>query len=164
MLEKIKKFINKKIVNNSISLKKSSFIAFGLGSLLVLAFAPFNLFFFAIVSLSLFYAMIEQKKCSKQISILAFFYMFGFFVFGVYWICNSLFIDLKRFGWLIPFAITLIPALMATYFAIIIYLYHKLKTRYAINLAYQKILLFSASFLIFEVIRSNYLLDFHGIY
>jgi apolipoprotein N-acyltransferase len=155
MLEKIKKIINKRIANNSISLKKSSFMAFGLGALLVLAFAPFNLFFFAIISLSLFYAMIEQKNCPKQISILAFFYMFGFFVFGVYWICNSLFIDLKRFGWLIPFAITLIPALMAIYFAIIIYLYHKLTTRYAINLTYQKIIFFSVSFLIFEVIRSN---------
>jgi len=155
MLEKIKKIINKKIANSNISLKKSSFMAFGLGALLVLAFAPFNLFFFAIISLSLFYAMIEQKNCPKQISILAFSYIFGFFVFGVYWICNSLFIDLKRFGWLIPFAITLIPALMAIYFAIIIYLYHKLTTRYAINLTYQKIIFFSVSFLIFEVIRSN---------
>ena len=155
MLEKVNKFIDKKIANQQFSQTKRSLISFGLGAILVLAFAPFNLMIFSIISLSLFYFLIDLKLSPKQIFITAFFYCFGFFVFGIYWICNSLFIDLAKYGWLIPFAITLIPALMAIYFAIIVYIYNLLKNRFSISFTYQKLLLFSVGFLFFDIIRSN---------
>jgi len=155
MLEQIKKFIKNKIINPNFSIIKTSLISFGLGAILVLAFAPFNIIFFAVASLSLFMAIIDEQKNSKKLFYSAFFYCFGFFVFGIYWICNSLLVDFSRYGWLIPFAITLIPALMSIYFTIIIYIYNLLKNYFSISLSYKRILLFSALFTIFEIVRSN---------
>lgn len=159
MLEQIKKFIKNKIINPNFSIIKTSLISFGLGAILVLAFAPFNIIFFAVASLSLFMAIIDEQKNSKKLFYSAFFYCFGFFVFGIYWICNSLLIDFSRYGWLIPFAITLIPALMSIYFTLIIYIYNLLKNYFSISLSYKRILLFSALFTIFEIVRSNLFTD-----
>lgn len=155
MLEKIKTFFVKNIFSQSNSNKKNNLISFGVGSLLMLAFAPFNLFIFSPISLVIFYLIIDKENNLKQVFYRSFFYCFGFFVFGIYWICNSLLVDVAKYGWLIPFAITLIPALMAFYFATLCYIYKLLIKRFSISFTYKKIILFSIFWLIFEVIRSN---------
>ena len=155
MLEKIKKFFTKNIFSKDNSNKKNYLISFGLGSLLMLAFAPFNLFIFCPISLSIFFVIIDKENNLKQVFYRSFFYCFGFFVFGIYWICNSLLIDIAKYAWLIPFAITLIPALMAIYFACLCYIYKLSIKRFSISFAYKKIILFSIFWLIFEVVRSN---------
>lgn len=40
---------------------------------------------------------------------------FGYFLAGLYWIMHALLTDAEQFGWLIPFALTLIPAVLALY-------------------------------------------------
>jgi apolipoprotein N-acyltransferase len=42
---------------------------------------------------------------------------FGYFVAGLYWIGNALLVDAKTFGWLLPFAILGLPALLAVFTA-----------------------------------------------
>ena len=42
---------------------------------------------------------------------------FGYFVVGLYWIGNALLVDAKMFGWLLPFAVIAIPALLALFTA-----------------------------------------------
>ena len=155
MLEKIKTFFVKNIFSQSNSNKKNNLISFGVGSLLMLAFAPFNLFIFSPISLVIFYLIIDKENNLKQVFYRSFFFCFGFFVFGIYWICNSLLVDVAKYGWLIPFAITLIPALMALYFATLCYIYKLLIKHFSISFTYKKIILFSIFWLIFEVIRSN---------
>ncbi|NCA28956.1 MAG: apolipoprotein N-acyltransferase [Proteobacteria bacterium] len=154
MFAKIKNFIIKlSHLNHSNSLK--NFLALCLGVLLDLAFAPFNCFLFAIISLSAFFLIIDKLSDLKQVFVRSFFYCFGFFVFGIYWICNSLLIDIAKYAWLIPFAITLIPALMAVYFAFIVYIYKLLIIHFSISFTYKKIIIFSLGFLIFDIVRSN---------
>ncbi len=155
MLEKTKKFFTKNIFSKVNSNKKNYLISFAVGSLLILAFAPFNLFIFCPISITIFFLIIDKEDNLKQVFYRSFFYCFGFFVFGIYWICNSLLVDVVKYGWLIPFAITLIPALMALYFATLFYIYKLLIKRFSISFAYKKIILFSIFWLIFEVIRSN---------
>ena len=155
MLEKIKKFFTKNIFSKDNSNKKNYLISFGVGSLLTLAFAPFNFFIFCPISIVIFFLIIDKLDNLKQVFYRSFFYCFGFFVCGIYWICNSLLIDFAKYGWLIPFAITLIPALMALYFTSLCYIYKLSIKRFSISFAYKKIILFSIFWLIFEVVRSN---------
>lgn len=154
MFVKIKNLIIKLTHSNRPNSLKN-FLVFCLGALLDLAFAPFNCFLFAIISLSAFFLIIDKLSDLKQVFVRSFFYCFGFFVCGIYWICNSLLIDIAKYAWLIPFAITLIPALMAFYFAFIIYLYKLLIIRFSISFTYKKIIIFSFGFLIFDIVRSN---------
>ena len=77
MFAKIKNFIIKlSHLNHSNSLK--NFLALCLGVLLDLAFAPFNCFLFAIISLSAFFLIIDKLSDLKQVFVRSFFYCFGF--------------------------------------------------------------------------------------
>ncbi len=154
MLEKINKKINKIFLNKTKSNYLIYLLIFKLGSFLSLAFAPFNLAFVAPIIISVFFVIIDNTHNKKQIFLRTFFFSFGFYIFGFYWICNSLLINIYKYGWLIPFAITLIPSLMALYFASLIYLYKYLIHKFKINFLFQKIILFSVFWLIFEIIRS----------
>jgi apolipoprotein N-acyltransferase len=40
---------------------------------------------------------------------------FGYFVAGLYWIGSAFLVDAKTFGWLLPFAITMLPAYLAVF-------------------------------------------------
>src|SRR3989338_8499977 len=98
-------------------LKNKYFISFLLGSLCVLAFAPFDLFIAAIISFSYFYLILEKSTNNKQSFYLGFCYGYGYFLCGIYWIAISLLVDAQKFAWLIPFALTLIPGALALYVA-----------------------------------------------
>jgi apolipoprotein N-acyltransferase len=43
---------------------------------------------------------------------------FGYFVVGLYWIGNALLVDAKTFGWLLPFAVVVLPAALAVFTAL----------------------------------------------
>ena len=58
---------------------------------------------------------------------------YGYFLAGIYWIAISLLVDVEKFAWLIPFALTIIPGFLALYFgflAIIFSLALREKQRY----------------------------------
>ena len=43
---------------------------------------------------------------------------FGYFLAGLYWVGNAFLVDAKTFGWLLPFAVVALPAGMAVYTAL----------------------------------------------
>jgi apolipoprotein N-acyltransferase len=43
---------------------------------------------------------------------------FGYFLAGLYWVGHAFLVDAKTFGWLLPFAVTALPAGMALYTAL----------------------------------------------
>ncbi len=144
-LEATKKFLQKKRVQ-----------AFLAGAFLASAFAPINLFLAVPISFSVFYFLLEEEGVNKrEIFWLGFIFGFGHFLFGIYWIAISLLVDVKQFGWLIPFALTIIPSILAGYFAVLALVYKFLVEKFHINFAYQKVLLFSLLFVIAEILRSN---------
>lgn len=135
-------------------LKNKFSVALIFGAVFCFAFAPFNFFPAAIISLSVFYFLLEKESEKKQIFWLGFFYGFGYFLAGVYWISISLLVEAEKFAWLIPFALTLIPSALALYLALFAVSYKFLILKLKLAQTYQKILLFSICWLAFEVLRS----------
>lgn len=136
-------------------LQNKFFLATLSGAICALAFAPFHFFIAAIISVSSFYFLIEKKSDTvKQAAILGFCYGYGYFLAGVYWISISLMVDAKQFAWLIPFALTLLPSILALYFSGFAAVYKKLNHKFNFTKNYQKILLFALLWLVFEVLRS----------
>jgi apolipoprotein N-acyltransferase len=133
-------------------------LAFILGALCDLSFAPFHWFLAAIISISGFFILInlaktDPKESPKESFKLGWFYGFGYFLAGIYWIAISLLVDATKFAWLIPFALILIPGILAGYFALLAFFYQKIITKFGLNDS-QKIIIFSLLWLIFELFRS----------
>ncbi len=135
-------------------LNNKFFQAFCSGSLLNLAFAPFNFFIITFFSLSVFFLLLEKKLQKKEIFWLGFAFGFGHFLFGVYWIAISLLVDAASFAWLIPFALTLIPAALAIYIAGFALFYKFVSRYFKIEFLWHKIVIFAFSWLVFEILRS----------
>lgn len=133
--------------------KNKFFIAIVAGASCSLAFAPFHFFIAAIFSLSVFYFLLEKKQTKKEVFWLGFCYGFGYFLSGIYWIAISLLVD-AQFFWLIPLALTLIPAALAIYIALFALSYKFLVKKFSFDKTYQKILIFAICWLVFEVLRS----------
>ena len=95
-----------------------------LGLLLTLALPPYYFYPFAILAFSVFFWLINRIEGTKKICAAGYFFGFGFFAGGFYWIGNALLIDLARTGWLYPLTLflngaffgifTILPALGGT--------------------------------------------------
>lgn len=132
------------------------FIAFLAGSFMALSFAPFYIFIAPIISLSVFYLLLEKKRSNKkQIFFLGFAFGYGHFLFTIYWISISLLVDAASFAWLIPFALTIIPGILAAYFGLLALGYTYLTKRFNFKETYLKIIIFALCFFIIEFLRSN---------
>jgi apolipoprotein N-acyltransferase len=125
------------------------------GALCALSFAPFHFFIAAIISVSVFWFLLE-KKCNstKEAAWLGMCYGFGYFVAGIYWVAISMLVDAAKFAWLIPFSLTLLPGFLALYSAGLAACYKKINQKFLLKNNYQKILLFALLWLVAEVLRS----------
>jgi apolipoprotein N-acyltransferase len=56
----------------------------------------------------------ERLKCA---GIVGFWFGFGYFLAGLYWVAEAFLVEPWRHGWLIPFVMTALPAGMALFFA-----------------------------------------------
>ena len=77
------------------------------GLLLTLALPPYYLYPFAVIAFPLFFWLINQIEGTKKICACGYFFGFGFFAAGFYWIGNALLIDVVRTGWLYPITLFL---------------------------------------------------------
>src|SRR6185295_9355923 len=53
----------------------------------------------------------------KSAGIVGFWFGFGYFLAGLYWVAEAFLVEPWRHGWLIPFVMTALPAGMALFFA-----------------------------------------------
>lgn len=120
------------------------------GALAAIGFAPFNFFPATIISLCALFLFLEKSEGKKVTFWLGFCYGYGYFLAGIYWIAISLLVDAQKFAWLIPFALTLIPAVLALYFAFLALVYKKFRFK----LLSQNIVFFAILWVIFEILRS----------
>lgn len=124
------------------------------GAICALAFAPFDLFFPAIISLSSFFYFLQKAQNKKEIILTSFLYGFGYYLASIYWISISLLVDIAQFGWMIPFALTLIPSFLAIYFILFALSYKFTIKKFQFNQTWQQILIFALFWLFFEILRS----------
>jgi apolipoprotein N-acyltransferase len=98
-------------------------IAFVAGALSVLALAPFNFWPVLFLTLPVVVWLIDGAGSGKlggwpEAALSGWWFGFGYFLAGIYWIGNALLVDAQTFGWLLPFAVAGLPAALAVFMAL----------------------------------------------
>ncbi len=139
---------------------KRALIALLAGAVSTLAMAPFNIWPVLFVTFPIAVWLIDGAGAGKLRGIPAaaltgWFFGFGYFVPGLYWIGYAFLVDAPTFGWLLPFAVCGLPAYLAIYTAIGFALARALWTRDA-----SRVLALAACLTIGEWLRGHALTGF----
>lgn len=126
--------------------------AFFLGALGTLAFEPFSWFFmvfFSIIGL-LWLLNTSQLNSKKHAFAIGWWFGFGHFTTGLYWIAFALGVNLEQFWWLIPFSVLGLPAILSLFIAPI-----TLLTRIFALKGLGQAIIFSMLWAVFEWLRGH---------
>ncbi len=129
-------------------------VASAFGALGATAFPPF--YFFPALLLSyaalifLLDACVEDSRPLRGSALIGWSYGFGFFLFGLHWIGYPFLVNPEAHAWLMPFAIVLLPAGLALFFALSSTLCARLWRP-----GPQRVFLFAASFALLEWLRGH---------
>jgi len=100
---------------------RSGALAFALGSLSVLAHAPFGVWPVMIFTLSALVWLLDgahaQPRRYRSAAWRGFAFAFGYFFFGLFWLAFAFINRGEGFYWMIPFAVTLTPGGVALFWA-----------------------------------------------
>ena len=128
------------------------------GLLSSLAFAPTYLIFVLFFTFPFLLENVVKSVDKKDVIKKAFAFGFGYFVGGLYWICSSLLIEPLVYGWLIPFALILIPGFLSLYIILTclctFYVSKKIKDKFIISL------IFAICWVFFEYLRGKLIIAF----
>lgn len=94
-------------------------VAFLGGGVATLALPPVYAVPVLLISFPLFLWLLDGARSRGEAFRLGWSFGFGLFFFGLYWISFALFTDLARFWWLVPFALTLLPAGLALFIGVV---------------------------------------------
>jgi len=134
-------------------------IALGSGALSALAMAPFNLWPVLVVTFPVFVWLLDGAGSGRRGLLVAFgtgwWFGFGYFIAGLYWIGMALFVEADKFAWLLPFAVLGIPAGLAFFTA-----FGALLARAMWTTGPLRILAFAAGLTIAEFLRGTILTGF----
>lgn len=101
--------------------------AAGAGALSALAMAPFFVWPLLMLTLPILVWLLDGICLRKGLSIfgrlrraaaVGWWFGFGYFLAGLYWIGHAFLVDADRFAWLLPIAVPALPAGMALYFCV----------------------------------------------
>jgi apolipoprotein N-acyltransferase len=97
-------------------------IAFLAGAASTVALPPVNVWPAMFVTFPLLVWLLDGVKATgwrgvRTTFAVGWWFGFGYFLAGLYWIGAAFLVDAKTFGWLLPFAVTALPAGMALYTA-----------------------------------------------
>ena len=139
---------------------KRALIALLAGAVSTLAMAPFNIWPVMFVTLPVVVWLIDSAGAGKLRGIPAaaltgWFFGFGYFVPGLYWIGYAFLVDAPTFGWLLPFAVCGLPAYLALFTALGFALARAIWTRDA-----SRVLALAACLTIGEWLRGHALTGF----
>lgn len=98
-------------------------IAFSAGALSVLALTPFDLWPVLFLTLPVAVWLIDGAGAGRfggwpAAALTGWWFGFGYFLAGLYWVGNALLVDAPTFGWLLPFAVAGLPAGLAIFMAL----------------------------------------------
>ncbi len=104
-------------------------VAFVAGSLSVLAMAPFFLWPVLFLTLPVLVWLIDGaqtqgeagsvwKRPAVRAATAGWWFGFGYFLFGLFWIGEAFLVEADKFAWLLPFAVTMMPAGLALFTAL----------------------------------------------
>ena len=108
MLQKLIKFcVNLQNICLKAFLDSPKLAALGLGVLLTSAFPPFYQIWVIFPALAITLYLCCQTSDWKRIIGIGYWFGFGFFASGFYWIGNALLVDIGKTGWMYPIALFL---------------------------------------------------------
>ena len=85
---------------------------------MALAMPPFNVFPLLWICLPALIVLLQGTQNKTQAFCTGWSFAFGFFVFGLYWIAASMFVDIGKFWWAVPLSVAGLPAFFALYYGI----------------------------------------------
>ena len=129
---------------------RRSLLLFATGALCVFLFAPFDAWLLLFVLIPLFFTLLNAAPTRRRALADGFFFGYGYFMAGTYWIAISLTVDADKFAWMIPFSLFGLSACFTLYFIVLAWLYHALKTPYLTR----NVFLFAALWVTVEYLRS----------
>jgi apolipoprotein N-acyltransferase len=132
---------------DSLSRRVAWLVLFAAGGALSLVFAPFYFWPLLFLTLPLLYLGLRSAHSAWQAAWRAFFFGYGFFMAGTWWIGNALLVDAKTFGWMLPFSILGLSAAMAAWFLPLGYLAFRVRR-------FLSPLTFALLWTLIEVVRS----------
>lgn len=103
----------------SLAGKRRMIAAFLCGVVATLALPPIFIFPALIPAFAGLLWLIESSPSRKEAMKIGWWFGLGHFVSGLYWITIALLTDAAQFGWLVPFAVLAISAVLALYIAIV---------------------------------------------
>lgn len=101
---------------------RRALIAFAAGAISVLALPPFDLWPVLFLTFPVAVWLIDGSGAGRfggcvAAGLAGWFFGFGYFLAGLYWIGHAFLVDAKTFGWLLPIAVTALPAGLAIFTA-----------------------------------------------
>ena len=114
-------------------------IAFLAGAISALALPPANIWPVPFVTFPVLVWLVDGAGAGRLGGVMAaatagWWFGFGYFLVGLYWVGNAFLVDAKVFGWLLPFAVVGLPAYLAVYTAFGLALARLIWTRGAVRL------------------------------
>jgi apolipoprotein N-acyltransferase len=139
---------------------KRAVIAFIAGAASALAMAPINAWPILFVTFPIMIWLIDGAGAGKlggvpAAALSGWWFGFGYFVAGLYWIGYAFLVDAETFAWLLPFAVAGLPALLALFMAFGFALARLIWTRDA-----TRILALAAALTVSEWLRGHILSGF----
>ncbi|MEQ8830795.1 MAG: apolipoprotein N-acyltransferase [Alphaproteobacteria bacterium] len=90
-------------------------LLFGLGAATVLGLPPVDAWPVAFLTLPMLIWLLESAQSRKQAFGTGWWFLFGYFAVGWYWISNALLVFSASLAWMIPFALIGLPGALAIY-------------------------------------------------
>ena len=100
---------------NGLTGRKRAAAAFGAGVLSVLSLAPFFLWPVLFVTLPVLVWLIDGAGSWRRAFSAGWWFGFGYFAAGLFWVGEAFLVEAETFAWLLPFAVTLLPAGLALF-------------------------------------------------
>jgi apolipoprotein N-acyltransferase len=100
-----------------LSMARRGLLVFALGLSGALSLAPISIPFFFIAGFALFTVILRTGTGVKAAFFLGWLYALGYHLAGLYWISASLFVDIARYVWVLPFSLLALPSYLALLFA-----------------------------------------------
>lgn len=121
-----------------------------------LAMAPFYALPLLAVSFTILVLLIDAAHAGAKPRLRAFaagwWFGFGYFLAGVYWMAFSFFVQADQFAWMAPFAVTAMPAALAFFVGLAAFV-----SVCFWRVGWPRVVLFAAVFSIFEYLRGHIL-------
>lgn len=92
-------------------------VAIGAGGLSALAFAPIFAFPVLFLTFPVFVWLIDASPGWRRAASAGWLFGFGYFFFNLFWVGEAFLVEADKFAWLLPFAVTLLPAGLALFWA-----------------------------------------------